>query len=208
MPKTGTQIKAGVIRQFGDDSGAQLIDADFIRWINEGQLEIFRGTEEGRATVTIPSVAGQAAYTLPVGFHKAISVEYNGTKLVKTSEQMVDQQNPTRSTGNATPRYYYVNWGEPSSLVVYPNPSVVASLVILYQARPVLLDDMADSTTISDAFMTTLETFCLAKAKQLDGDLPAYNALMAEVNGRVSKDFADAKDPFDDLYPFITTVPE
>lgn len=208
MPFLVSDVKASVIRQFGDDTGAQIVDADLIRWVNEGVLEIFRSTEENEQQTTIPTVVGTAEYTLPTTFYKLLAVRWDNTLLAIRSSRVVNLLNQTAPVGNATPTMCYVrNAATSSTLVLFRTPDRVANLVIDYQARPALITVIGDTVPISDAFRTTLETYCLAKAKQMDGDMGAYQALLTEATGRNTQDAGVARDPYDDFYPFITTIP-
>lgn len=202
---TVQEIKDHVQRQFGDDSGAQILDADYYRWVNEGQLEIFRRTESSIQTPqTTASVVGQSSYSLPSGFLKAIAVSFSGTMLSKATKKDLDIQYPTRSSvGNAFPTYFAVDQG---SLIIFPAPDRVANIVLEWHGRPTPVAALSDPLTISDTYLTTLKRYVLAMAMQLDGNLNAYSGLMAEVSNRLGYDFADAKDPYDDYYPFITYI--
>jgi hypothetical protein len=204
---TVQEVKDHVSRQFGDDSGSQILDADFYRWVNEGQLEIYRRTESSiQAPPALNSVVGQSEYTLPTGFLKAISVAFNGRILAKTSRKLLDLKYPQRSAQpNSTPQFWAVDTGE---LLLFPPPDTVAAITLEWHGRPTPVDALADTLEVSDTYFTTLCRFCLAMAFQLDGDLGSYNTLMGEVNARLGLDYHDAKDPYDDYYPFVTYISE
>jgi hypothetical protein len=71
---TGTEIATYVKRQFGDESGVQVSDADIVRWINTAARDIFTQKEPLKSIKTAALVANQSQYTWPADILQVQSV--------------------------------------------------------------------------------------------------------------------------------------
>lgn len=204
---------AGVIeavkRQFGDETGAMIEESDIFRWINEGQFQIARKIGDVVNSTTIPVVVGDYRYNLPADFFKVIHVELDGTKLQWTTPSTMRSLFPSLESSGAqagAAKFFSiqstgtVNIAE---LLLAPIPAVAASLAISYQRRPPIIVTAADPLTIPEEYESTLITFCLAKAKQLDGDDEAFIAMTAAFKAEVHDDAHDSRHKDDDTYPVI-----
>jgi len=99
-----SDVSIRVKRQFGDQSGVQVEDADIIRWINDAQRDIAYTQEILESIATQSSVANQEKYTLPTDMINLRSVYYAGAKLQVLSLQDYDNYvtEYTNPTGTVT----------------------------------------------------------------------------------------------------------
>ena len=92
MPTTASTMTLGdlqtyVKRQFGDESGVQITDADIARWTNMGTLEIVVKNPFNEAYSDTNTVASQREYSLSgiTDLVKLLSVEYDSQYMLSPS---------------------------------------------------------------------------------------------------------------------------
>jgi hypothetical protein len=75
-------VKSRVKRQFGDDAGIQITDADITRWVNDAQREIAENNDDVlQVTATANVVSGVNTYNLPADYRLIRGLKYNGNHL-------------------------------------------------------------------------------------------------------------------------------
>lgn len=203
-------IFEAVKSQFGDLTGAVIETDDILRWINEGQLQILKQTSSLLGTPqSIPMVAGDNQYDLSADFFRATSVELDGRRLQFLTQAQMAAMYPSLNsaqppTGN--PRYFTtgsVGTGL-AQLYLAPKPSQAGTLTITYKARPVPVNASTDNLSVPDENVETLQMYCIAKAKQMEGDDDAWAAHRAVVKDQLVEDGHEATNAKnDDTYPFI-----
>lgn len=210
-------VKIRVKRQFGDESGVQITDADITRWVNDAQRDIVMNHEDVLEKLgTADAVAGQLEYVLPtdimvlrsVSFRRDTSTSYNSMQglSLQQFDQFVDGwDGPT--FGNGWPQIYHVYEGK---LKVWPaaDTAVVAGFKIYYSRKP--LDRVSDSDEIDlpIPYHTAVVNYCLQQAYELDEDLQsaAYKKGQVTENLLLNKD--REKWTHRDSYPTITVMSE
>jgi hypothetical protein len=208
-----SDIAQSVKRQFGDETGAQIDNDDIIRWINEGQLRISRRIEADSETWTATFPAGDTEIDLPADFFKFSMVSMTASSGVPKFLQVISLKQlevlyPNyRSDAGSVTKFCALGgrFNGVQRLVVAPRPSETVTLTVTYKSRPPLVTTTGDSLSIPDAYYTTLITFCLAQAKQLDGDMQGYTQMMGVFGADLSEDTHDAHQPDAETYPFIRT---
>lgn len=201
-----------VQRQFGDETGAQITPADIIRWINEGQFQIARRTGDLLGTQTINVVVGDNKYSLSNDFFKVTTAELDGKRLQLLSEAQLNTLYPdinsTSAQQGVSKFFSIINAGiSGSEITLAPIPGNIGSLLINYKSRPPLINSTDDVLSIPEEYHTTLVTYCLKKAKQLDGDDQGFSTMDVAFRAEVADDSYDARQKDDETYPFIRTSP-
>ena len=198
-----------VKRQFGDESGVQITDADIIRWINAGQDEIFRRSEPVKATTYADLVAGQANYKLPDGVLRVQTLYVNGVPAEQKSTQEIEEyvlsQDPL-----GLGRGQSVAWSEwGGTITLYPTPELnaVAGLTLKYIKAPVLVENTTTPLSIPDAFYNRLIEYVLQQAYELDENFQASE--LKQTQFTMNLDAQSGRDQVTpNVYPSITILEE
>lgn len=177
-------IKRRVKRQFGDESGAQLKDADIIDWINDAQREIYTKNNLGQKVGTMNTIAGTREYAFPADLMRLLNVKYDGDTLNELSQQNVDTFLPnddgdSTARGRVTSYYTYADKFE-----LYPAPDAVKVLTIRYNRFPVDVTGDADNTDVDKKYDNRILDFCHAQGAQLDGNMQSYVMFMQRFEGK------------------------
>lgn len=191
------EIHKAVTRQFGDETGAMIDLNDTIRWINEGQFQIARRIGDVLSPHQIPLVVATYKYSLPTNFFKVKSVELDGKRLqVVSPAQMATLYPDLNSTSaqQSVPKFASVQATGTNTyqITLAPKPGVTGTLDLMYQTRPPIINASTDALYIPEEYHTTLVTYCLSKAKQLDGDDEASAALAGMFKAEVAEDSHDS----------------
>lgn len=207
-----SDVVTAVTRQFGDETGAQIDSEDIIRWVNDGQLRISRRTESAMSEHSASLAIGSATAALPEDFFKVSNVTLTGSSGVAkilqnlTTKQFQALYPTAASDATGVTKFCTVTRIDGNWIMVFaPRPSETVGLTLLYKNRPPVVDAVGDELSIPDEFYSTLITYCLAQAKQLDGDDDAYTRLMSEFNGSVVEDSHDEHNKDAETYPYIRT---
>lgn len=157
-------------RQFGDESGVQITNADITRWVNSAQLAIVDKNPIIQATGMSTSVAGTATYAFPPDILQVESVFYNGTILqVRNFEQMTAELGPD-STTQGDPVYWY-QWA--NRLYLWPIPNAAKTIQINYSKTPTNVTGLADFLGLPDRYYDRICDYVSSKAYELDEDWSA-----------------------------------
>lgn len=195
ISRTVQDIITSVKRTFGDESGVQITDADIIRWINQGQMEIAQIAKINRKRALTDVIRNQSKYSFAaMSIIEIESLNFDGKLLPNMpyaeAEAFLFEQDPQgKATG--TPRVWYEYAGE---ITVWPAPdtAIPSGLVILYIAQPADVSAPTETLGVPDRFFSALLTFVLAEAYQLDDDYQnaAYQQerFGAILSGRIDED--------------------
>ena len=196
-----SDIAIRVKRQFGDEDGAQITDADILRWINDAMRDIALRNNLLEVKAATATVAGTQDYALPTDLLTLHSVRYGTNKLKSLSLQEADEFMDTDSTNKGVPAYYSM-WGQTISLYPIPQDSIT-SLNIYYTRQPLVVSDNSQTPEIPAVYHLRLVEYCIAQAFELDSEPDSYAAKMAQFNQGVqsTKDNSEWKQR--DFYPSI-----
>jgi hypothetical protein len=213
-----SDVKTRVKRQFGDDAGIQIQDADIVRWVNDAQREIANQNDDLlQQTSQTLVVASQGSYNLPSDYRLLRQVKYNGLHLKGMSLQDFNEyidglQDPANySQGN--PLVYNV-WQ--AQLNVFPVPSVASAtsngsptyFTIYYLRNPVDVVNDTDTLEFPNGYHNHIVEYCLRMAYELDENWGASQQLSQRfqqgINGLKERD----NWPVRDEYPRITVRAE
>lgn len=198
---TVADIAIRVKRQFGDEYGAQITDADILRWVNDAMRDIALRNNLLEVKAVTATVADQQDYTLPSDLLTLHSVRYGTDKLASMTLQEADAF-LDKSSATGIPMHYSV-WGRTISL--YPRPAnATTSLNIYYTRQPLVVSTNADTPEIPAAYHLRLVEYCIAQAYELDSEMASYAAKMQQFNANVASTKDNGEWESRDSYPSIT----
>ena len=207
--KTVQNVMDRVKRQFGDESGAQVTDADIISWINSGQQEINRQSRILKDVATTPTVIGTASYSFPTPRVVDIEIlQYNGRPLGHMSfnefQEYVAINDPSQ-TYTGTPLYWY-EYG--ANISLYPVPDAVGTLTLYYVKYPDDVDSAGDTLTIPDNYFDVLLQYCLQQAYEQDDDWTGSAQKQQQIKDSLASLSEDGQRRAKQYYPTITVLDE
>lgn len=181
--KTVADVIRTVQRQFGDESGVQLADADIAGWINDAQMQINIINKVLRAKGTLPSVANQKSYSLATLTPKPQQIEalhYNGVRVPNMPfpqyEETVTQADPN-STQTAAIPVMWTEWA--GTFLFWPAPRDVQTIEVYYTAQPTVLAVSpvvpANLLSLPDDCFQDVVRYVLQQAYEMDEDWTASN---------------------------------
>jgi uncharacterized protein DUF6682 len=188
-----SDIKRRVKRQFGDESGAQLKDADIIDFINDAQREIYNKNNLGETIGTVATIVGTQSYSFPAGLMRLFSVKYDGISLTELAQQDADNYLPNNDALASTlekgsPTHY---WTYADKIFLYPIPDSVKNLTIRYNRYPTDVAADGDTTDLDRRYDNRILDYCYASAYQLDGNMQSYTLWMQRFEGKVNQNIED-----------------
>lgn len=209
MVMTGAAVADRVKRQFGDESGVQVVDADIIRWINDAQREIARVNSLLQAVGTINVVSGQTEYPFPSNVLNLISLKYNGKKLqgynlLDFEEYLLNSDPLAEAVGD--PTLFVIERNNIIRLYPTPDVNLTNGLRIVYIARPTDIAVLGDNLTLPDEYFNRIVEYVLQQAYELDEDWNAAANKAAQFTGGLS--LLQESQAWDrrETYPTITVL--
>lgn len=168
-----------VRRIFGDDAAVQVTDADVMRWINDGMVEIIKHNEGAlQKTDLIDLVAGQSQYSLPTDFLILRSLRFKYTDMLsfsiiryKSMQEFDESIDGWDGTGYGTARpQFFTMYEDAVTLFPTPDTSVTDGLKILYNQKPTDVTGLSDTLSLPLIYHNTVVKYCLHQASLLDED--------------------------------------
>lgn len=209
ITRTVNDILTHVKRQFGDEAAVQVTNEDIIRWINAGQLEIFRRSEPVKSSANSSTVAGVNDYAFPPDVLRVQSIYVAGKPLKKLSTQEYDewiQQYDPLETARGAP-VVWTSWGETFSVFPTPETSGNLDIQLRYIKQPTKIDATNDPLSIPDAYYNRLVEYVLGQAYELDENFQA--AQMKGDQFSINLDATTVRETAShDTYPSITVLEE
>lgn len=204
-----------VRRTFGDEAAVQVSNEDVIRWINDAQVEIVKRNDSAlQKTDFVDLVAGQSSYVLPTDLLLLRSLRYKYTnhdsyKLVryKNMQQFDEEVDGWDGTAfpNSLPQFFTMYEGK---AILFPTPdeSATDGLKVLYNQKPVDVDDLSDALALPAIYHPTVVKYCLWQASLMDEDhepgMMYHNDFKQDVDLLSNR---ETKDPVE-TYPVITVL--
>lgn len=164
------ELQVAVKRQFGDESGVQITDADITRWTNMGTVEIASKNKILQATASVTGTIGLQTYELGSIAADIIAIEdvsYGGRSLEQTDNSGIKKLIGTDSAESGLPLYWYT-WA--NSIKLWPVPTAAELLSIDYIKVPPRVSGAGDLLPLPDVYYERLLNFVLSKAYELDED--------------------------------------
>lgn len=203
-----SEVMSAVKRQFGDESGVQLEDADILRWITDAQDTINYTNKVLKATATIPAAALQTSFTFPASQVLQIeSLHCNGVRIpnipFSQAEESLIGADPD-ATG--TPQFWY-EWG--GSFTIWPALQAAGTLTIYYTQLVQPIPANWDSDTLlslPDKYFADIVSYVLQQAYEMDEDWQASGAKNEQFKNSVEAKSEDERRAQDMTFSVITIV--
>ena len=169
--RTVQDVKKSVARQFGDESGVQLEDADIFMWVNDAVDEIVKRSQPTKSRSSISSVVGQADYSLAaLRISQLEAIHYDGRRIPNMPYPNAEEE----IIGQVAPLSEPVLWYEwAGTITLYPTPPTVKTIDVLYTMQPISVTSLADILPLDDKYYNDIVNFVLQKAYEMDEDWQA-----------------------------------
>jgi len=179
-----SEVASRVKRQFGDEVGAQITDADIIRWVNDSQREIAVYNDLLQTVATTAIVAGRDQYTLPPDVLTVRSVRLAGLKLSFLSQN--ETSNFISTTTAGTPTHYSI-WALKMDLFPTPTTADPDDIQIYYTRQPAVVTAVTDTPELPLQYHNRIVEYCIAQAHELDDDMQSYQSKMEMFSTGIDK---------------------
>lgn len=200
-----SEIATRVKRQFGDEAGAQITDADIIRWCNDAQTDIAINNDLLQVSAYTATTAGTQKYTVPSNLLILRSVKWQGVKLQMVSMEEADALTLSTSTTSpaGVPNTY---WQFARQIYLWPIPAAngTSDLVLYYTRQPVAITAVGDTPELPLQYHNRLVEYCIAQAAELDDNLQQYAMKMQQFKSGIDNLKDNATWEQHDVYPSIT----
>ena len=212
-------VKTRVKRQFGDDAGIQIQDADIVRWVNDAQREIANQNDDLlQVTAQTLVVANQATYTLPTDYRLLKRIQFNGLHMKGMSQQDFDEYIDGLSSNAANysqgdPIVYNIWKGQ---FTVFPTPAQSSTVsngsptnfTIYYLRNTVDVVNDTDNLEFPNGYHNHIVEYCLSMAYELDENWGAAQQKQAQFNKGVAGLKERDNWPVREKYPTVTVLAE
>lgn len=211
------QIISRIQRQFGDESGVQVTEADIIRWINDAQNEaVLQHSNLLMSSSTVATVANQQAYNLPAGLLDVKNIRYTKTPEVSSySLEFMTTQELDEYIGNwigteylGEPEYF-TRGANQTQFRVFPVPDHALGTFTLEFSR--YATDVVDNNSTIDLpvyYHPYVIEFCLMKAFEMDEEWDAMDRKAAYVQSTLDANFGRDETFGKNAYPSVMPISE
>lgn len=208
-----SDVTTRVQRQFGDETNAQVGQADVVRWINDAQREICVQNDINQVTATAATIANQRDYTLPTGIAKLHHISYQGVSLriisLEEADELISSHDLTQAQGypSGQPTHAWL-WG--TTLSLYPAPSVggASDLKLYYTGFVTDVVNPGDALTIPPQYHNRVVEYCIAQAFELDENYQLAQIKLGQFSTGVKNQAGLDTWQSQESYPSITVSPE
>lgn len=202
-----------VQRQFGDESGVQVTEADVIRWINDSQQEaVLQNTFLLNNSESYITVANQQSYLLAddcidirvirytePGATSSYPLKYMN---IKEMDEYIGNWNGLDFVGE--PQVYTRSFPGTTNIRVFPVPNHGLGLfTVEYGRYPVNVTKQADTIDLPLYLHQYVVEFCLMKAYEMDEEWESADRKAAYVQSTLDANFARDEQLSKDVYPSI-----
>lgn len=206
-------VKSRVKRQFGDESGVQVVDADIYSWISDAIRNITLNNEELiEATATIDLINSQQDYTLPddIVSLKAVTLKpTDATSYFQARGYQLEQFNTYVDGwdggffGNGQSTMYTI-FDNNIRLFPIPDSDITAGMKVFYTTYLAEISSDID-IQLPKVYFNIIVDYCLQKAYEMDEDWIAAEIKMTTVQQAIHILRGKTK-PQQDTYPTITVL--
>ncbi|HET7713466.1 MAG TPA: DUF6682 family protein [Patescibacteria group bacterium] len=196
-----SEIATRVRRQFGDEAGVEITDADIIRWVNDAQREIAVKNNLLQVRATAGAVNGQAEYSIPSNLVTLHTVLYQNRKLqplsIQEANDLIGAETPV-----GIPTHY---WQFAGVITLYPAPEVSDpdDIKLLYTRTAVEITALDQTPEVPVTYHNRIVEYVMAQAAELDENMNRYQLKMGEFNTGMLE-LKDGPEWEKDVYPSIT----
>src|SRR5213595_601276 len=190
ISKNISDVISAVKRQFGDQSGVQLIDSDIVRWVNDAQYEIVvTNPNLSPGVVTFNTIVSQATYPLLSNVPDMLVIHSLHLKgqLIRNTSFVEAQEFIIRSNDSSTsdsPSFWYEYAG---TITLWPTPSAIVPITIFYSKVPTLITTNTAPLSLPDSYFKAIVDFCLTQAHEMDENFPAAQAKANQFDSAIQR---------------------
>lgn len=179
MSTTIAQLKTIINNEFPDSTN--YVDASYIAWVNELELDIATRIMKKFTTKTISAVAAQEAYSYPAGYgiDDIYSVFYNDNEY-----QKVD----VRTDTEASESLYYKFWDKDGTLAIYPTPLDTSTITLACLITPTVHSATSENLRLPSQFIAAYKYYIYSQIALLKDDdkrsqkwLDQYNVIEQKI---------------------------
>lgn len=204
--RTVADVLTAVKRQFGDEAGVQLSDADIIRWINDAQDVIVSKNKVLKAKSTTAAVNGQASYTFPSdNIHQVESLHFNGYRVPNMAfpeaEEHIFAADPL-NVALGDPVLWY-EWG--GTFTFWPTPNSTSAIDIYFTRRPTPVVNSASVLSLPDKYYQDVVRYVMQQAYEMDEDFQNSAAKMQQFEAGLNEKSEEERTAQNMTYETITT---
>lgn len=181
---TADYVVTAVKRQFGDEAGVQINNADIFRWINAGCIEIVNKVQALQTTQVISGAAGTASYALPADVLNLDGVKYGDWAVTHTNTEEAAQTLGPSASNKGQPMFYWV-YGNDISF--YPVPEKAENITVRYRRYPARVSGLNDLLDLPDRYADRVIEYCMGEAYKLDEDWAAYSTIRQQFEDKLSE---------------------
>lgn len=179
---TLADVIAAVKRQFGDESGVQIVDSDITRWTNQAQREIVNKNPMIQLSASIMTGIGITHYELPDRLLQIESVFYDHCILSPVGYERISEELGPDFGQQGTPQYFYI-WA--NVIYLWPVPDQSKQLDINYSAMPKNVTAPADLLGLPDRYFERICEYVKGLAYELDEDWTANQVQMQKFEDKL-----------------------
>lgn len=211
IPGLATRLK----RQFGDESGVQVVDADIINWINDAQQYIVSNNEDLlQQTSTVNIVAGQQDYTFPTDLLTlfSVSMKYTGQLSYNQLKQLSIQEfneliNGWDGTfyGSSMP-YVYTVFNSAIKIFPPPDAAVAAGIKWYYNRTPTVIAALVGNFDLPAQYHNAILNYCLQQAYEMDENFQASQLKAGQVDSAIHNNKSGDNRNANEAYQVITVL--
>jgi hypothetical protein len=210
--KTVNDVITAVKRQFGDESGQQITDADISAWVSDAQREIvINNPEVNQDMVQFNITAGTAQYPVLANVPDMLvihSLHYNGEFLRNLSFQQAQEYiiRESDTTEDTRPAFWY-EWAGVINFWPKPNTSITNGVTIFYSKAPDEITSTGVVLSVPDSYFKSVVDFCMTQAYEMDDNAQMAQAKATQFETSMQKQ-ANRQRSQDNFYPTVTCLPE
>lgn len=172
--KTANDVAEALKRQMGDEAQVVITDADIVRWIDDGQVEIVTNNQSLNLVKAVTGItAGKAEYPLMQdeafsGLLLVNSIHYKNRRLKSVTFQEAEEYmlTDTENAGGEPSLWYSVA----GVLHLYPVPeeNVDNGLSIFFTKAPRKVTSLVQGLDIPDSYFNALVEYAMSKAYEME----------------------------------------
>lgn len=196
-----SEIALRVKRVFGDEAGAQITDADIMRWINDAQRDIAVNNNLLQVVAESTLTSGSTEASMPANMLTIRNIYWNKQKLKPVSYEDATEQSLEESEERGTPTTY---WVFANKIQIYPSPDVAGNLKVYYTRQPVEVTAVGNTPELPQQYHNRIVEYCLAQAYELDDNWESYKQKMQMFQDGMDRLKGHEDWQGQDVYPSIT----
>lgn len=165
-----------------DADGVRWLDAEFFKWINDGQRAITLIRPDASVTNAALTLVGGTKQSLPTNAPAGLRLldvirnidgSGNGGRAIRMVDRdVLDTQNPTWHTDTAatTIKNYTYDNRDPKTFYVYPPASSGTKVEVIYSVNPTDVTANNSSLSVADIYADPLLNYVLHRAYSKDAE--------------------------------------